>query len=235
MRGGLTAAGATFQARPWTSGKTTPVWQSRGRRIRWRVIWTFFGSICRSLLPLIGWATNGLGLRDEEYFSWDCKSWGWVTSPALYPLYLWNAHDRVKWDEEKYVPDKFTNTFTWNVQTFRHLPQTFLCSLQDQERVHCRVWKGKINTCRFVQQIHNEFSSYSLFLLGNWLEGKIKLKESSSDGHRVVDVLLVVVHLREYHRSESEGRIFICSSWGSSWQHFESYVKVQPRCDGQNI
>ena len=47
------------------------------------------------------------------------------------------------------------------------------------------------------------------YLLGDWLEGKIKLEKASSDGHRVVDVLLVVLHLREYHRSESEGRIFI--------------------------
>ena len=46
-------------------------------------------------------------------------------------------------------------------------------------------------------------------ILWNRLERKIELKEPGSDGHRVVDVLFVVVHLGEYHRSQSGEKIFL--------------------------
>ena len=110
---------ATVEARPWTSGKTTaPVWQSRGRRIRWQVIWAFFGSICigwqviwaflgsifRSLLLLIGWDTNGCLRRKILKLRLQVRRVsGKASNPALFLLYLWNVHDRVKWDEKKYA------------------------------------------------------------------------------------------------------------------------------------
>ena len=91
------------RARPWTFGKTTSVW---GRRIRWRVIWAFFGAICRTLLLLIGCQVGiqmDLKLETEDFWAQD-----WVARPLAlpsfhFPLYLWNAHhtDRtVKWDEK---------------------------------------------------------------------------------------------------------------------------------------
>ena len=146
---------ATVEARPWTSGKTTaPVWQSRGRRIRWRVIWAFFW-------VYLHWLAGNLGVSWVHFpvtFAVDRLGYKWLSETKDFEAKT--ASQESEWQGLKPCPLPFVSlkrpwqgqmrwkeicskTPTKNIWTFRYLPQIFLCWLRAQERVHCQVCKDQ--------------------------------------------------------------------------------------------
>ena len=93
--------------------------------ICWKVIWAFFEVHLPATFVVDRLEYKWIRTQETKNF------WAETAShegewQGLSPLYLWSAHDWVKWDEKENVPDKFTKTFTQNVRTFRYAPQTFL-------------------------------------------------------------------------------------------------------------
>ena len=88
--------------------------------IRWEVILTFFWAHLPVTFVVDRLEYKWIGTQRRRIFELRLqvrRVSGKASSPVLFPLYLWNAHDRVKWDEKKYVPDKLTKH---SLKMFKH-------------------------------------------------------------------------------------------------------------------